>query len=762
MTHSARYRIEGMHCASCVGRVEGAIRKLPGVLEVSVNLATNEARVQYSDAALPDVSRAVESFGYRASRLPDAVDLSSSVATEPFQLRELARPAVPALAIVLLAYFVESVPLGPVWMFLLATAVLVVSGREFFVNAARSLRHLTLDMDVLVALGAGTAYFAGTWSFLELLKSGFSHSGHSAASGQCGSDFTAAVLIVVFVRLGRTLEVKARRKASDAIGRLLNLQSPTAHVLRTSRDLLAQESEVEVPVDQVVVGDVVLVRAGERVPVDGVVSAGVTEIDESSFTGEPLPVRKQPGDQVLGGSVNQTGSFRFRAERVGDEMTLRRIAALVRDAQGSKAPIARLADRVAGIFVPIVLAIAVVTLLWWLTYADLHTAISRAVAVLVVACPCALGLATPTAVMVAMGKGAELGVLFKDGAALERTASLHIALFDKTGTLTEGRPEIVEVSPADGVSREELLRVAGTIASGSNHPLARAVVELARKNSIACDPVPADLHSEPGLGLEAVMQGEKVLLGSWRWIRRLGTLARPDRDMDGQECPSSSLLGRTPIVVSRGERLLGTLAAEDRLRATAADAMLALRHLGITTGVVSGDRLEVVQSVAHKLGITLIEADRLPTEKADVVRSLQATGRRVGMIGDGVNDAPALASADVGFAIGSGADVAIEAADVTLVGSDPQAVSHAIELARHTLHIIRQNLFFAFAYNAISIPLAAGLLSSLNNLVLPPGFAAAAMSASSVLVVSNSLRLRRFRESSRSARCDRGVAHERQ
>ena len=739
MTHTARYRIEGMHCASCVGRVEGAIRKLPDVVAVSVNLATNEARVQYSEAALPDVSRAVEAFGYRASRLPDSVDLTSSVASEPFQLRELVRPAAPALVIVLLAYFVESVPLAPVWMLLLATLVLIVSGREFFVNAVRSLRHLALDMDVLVALGAGTAYFAGVWSFLELLKSSFSHIGHSSASGQCGSDFTAAVLIVVFVRLGRTLEAKARRKASDAIGRLLNLQSPTAHVLRSAGDLLAQESEVEVPVDQVVVGDVVLVRAGERVPVDGVVIAGVTEIDESSFTGEPLPVRKQTGDQVLGGSVNQTGSFRFRAERVGDEMTLRRIAALVRDAQGSKAPIARLADRVAGIFVPIVLGIAVVTLLWWLTHSDLHTAISRAVAVLVVACPCALGLATPTAVMVAMGKGAELGVLFKDGAALERTASLHIALFDKTGTLTEGRPEIVEVFPAESSSREELLRAAATVAAASTHPLSRAVVKLARKESIPLGPIPNNVQTLPGLGLEAELDGETVRIGNARFFSQL----------DWVVADSPTELGRTIMFVSRGTRVLGSLAAEDRLRTSAADATLALRHLGITTGVVSGDRLEVVKNVAHKLGITLIEADRLPTEKADVVRSLQATGRRVGMIGDGVNDAPALASADVGFAIGAGADVAIEAADVTLVGGDPQAVPHAIELARRTLSIIRQNLFFAFAYNVISIPLAAGLLLSFGNIVLPPGFAAAAMSASSVLVVTNSLRLRRFRPAQR-------------
>lgn len=771
MTHTARYRIEGMHCAACVGRVETAIGQLPGVAAVAVNLATNEARVQHDADAKPDVIQAVEAVGYRASELPASVDLTSSSDTQTpnaaFRLQEILRPAAPALAVVLLLYFVESVPLAPVWLLLLATLVLFTSGREFFFNAARSLRHAALDMDVLVALGAGSAYLAGVWSLGELLKAGLSHVGHSVASGQCGSDFTAAVLIVVFVRFGRTLELRARRKASDAIGHLLNLQSPTAHVLRSSQDLLAQESEVELPVDQVAVGDVVLVRAGERVPVDGVVLAGITEIDESSFTGEPLPVRKQPGDPVLGGSVNQSGSFRFRAERVGDAMTLRRIAALVRDAQGSKAPIARLADRVAGIFVPIVLAIAAVTLIWWLTHADVHTAISRAVAVLVVACPCALGLATPTAVMVAMGKGAELGVLFKDGAALERTASLQIALFDKTGTLTEGRPEIVEVLPSDGVSRTELLRVAATIASGSNHPLARAVVALAKQELVLLDAMPDHVHSEPGLGLKAEVRGETVLLGSERWIEQSGinpndvlsdtALAAGDRPEAGHRAEMESLSpaasavplrGRTPLFVARGRLILGVLAAKDRMRPTASEATLALRQLHVDTGVVSGDRMAVVKNVAHKLGIMLIEAERLPSEKADVVRSLQATGRRVAMIGDGVNDAPALAVADVGFAIGAGADVAIEAADVTLIGSDPRAVPHAIELARRTLRIIRQNLFFAFAYNVVSIPLASGLLSAFGAIILPPGFAAAAMSASSVLVVTNSLRLRRFKPDS--------------
>ncbi len=776
MTHTTRFRIEGMHCASCVARVESALRKLPGATEVAVNLATNEARIQHADDPPSEVIAAVEAVGYRASLLSGPIDSSNLLgnAADTFRLRDFARPAALALAVVLLAYFVESVPFAPVWMMLLATLVLFTNGREFFINAARSLRHAALDMDVLVALGAGSAYLAGAWSFGELVKSGFSHLGHPEMSGQCGSDFTAAVLIVVFVRLGRTLEARARRKASDAIGRLLNLQSATAHVLRSSAGLLTQETEVDLPVDQVVVGDVVLVRAGERVPVDGVVLAGVTEIDESSFTGESLPVRKQVGDSVLGGSVNQSGSFRFRAERVGDEMALRRIAALVQDAQGSKAPIARMADRVAGIFVPIVLAIAVLTLLWWLTHADVHTAISRAVAVLVVACPCALGLATPTAVMVAMGKGAELGVLFKDGVALERTASVQIALFDKTGTLTEGRPEIVDVLPYDGTSRAELLRVAATIASASNHPLARAVVALAKQESVSLEATPDHVHSEPGLGLKAELEGSTVLVGNWRWLQQSGNrraegassavsplsgmaLATGDSESSfPHETPAASAvpltrlsariesLGRTPLFVACGQQALGALVAEDRVRPTAADATLALRHLHVTTGLVSGDRLAVVKNVAHKLGITLIEAERLPTEKADVVHSLQATGRRVAMIGDGVNDAPALASADVGFAIGAGADIAIEAADVTLVGSDPRAVAHAIELARRALSIIRQNLFFAFAYNVVSIPLATGLLSAFGAIILPPGFAAAAMSASSVLVVTNSLRLRRF------------------
>ncbi len=531
MTQTVRFQIKGMHCAACVTRVESALRKLPSVSDVTVNLATNEARVVCAAETTPDYAAALQAIGYQVAPIEDAAargrESDAAISRISWnQLFALFWPIGPILAMVLLSVFEDAVPHATWGMLALATVVMVGTSREFFVNAVTSLRHASLDMDVLVAIGSGTAFVAGAWSAFSISE----HSEHrptDADAAACGSHLMAAVLIVVFVRIGRTLEARARRKASDAIGRLLDLQAPTAHVLRTSNDLLSSESELELPIDQVVIGDTVLVRAGERIPVDGVVLAGVTEVDESSFTGESLPVRKQPGDRVLGGSVNQSGSFRFRAEHVGDEMALRRIAALVRDAQGSKAPIARLADRVAGVFVPIVLAIAAVTFVVWFNHSDLNTAISRTVAVLVVACPCALGLATPTAVMVAMGKGAELGVLFKDGAVLEQTAALQIALFDKTGTLTEGRPEIVEAISADGVSRTELLRVAATIASGSNHPLARAVVMLAKQESITLDAIPDNVTSEPGLGLKADVGGETVLLGSRRWLEREGVFANP-------------------------------------------------------------------------------------------------------------------------------------------------------------------------------------------------------------------------------------------
>jgi P-type Cu+ transporter len=767
---TSHFRIEGMHCAGCVARIEAALRKLPGVTDVAVNLATNEARVEHHSETPINVEAAISGLGYRATPLTgSALGASQSAGgaiRRDFTTRhELAFPIARAAIVVVLSFWEARNSWLQLVMLVFATPVVLGTGREFFVNAFRALRHGRLDMEVLVAIGAGAAFLAGVWSASQT----WSHETHlpmSPLAAMCGSHLVAAVLIVIFVRLGRTLESRARHKASDAIGRLLNLQAATAHVLRMANGGsqlslagLPVEQEFDIPVDQVVVGDVVLVRAGERVPVDGVVLAGVTEVDESSFTGEPLPVWKQPGDRVLGGTLNQSGSFRFRAEHVGDEMALRRIAALVRDAQGSKAPIARLADRVSGVFVPIVIVIAAITLGIWWQRTDLHTAISHAVSVLVVACPCALGLATPTAVMVAMGRSAEFGVLFKDGAALERAAAITLAMFDKTGTLTSGHPEIIEVRPLDELGSEvtsrELLRLAALAAQTSTHPLAQAVVARARTENLSVDSAEiAESHSEPGLGIEANFRGTTLRLGNARWIESVARLPNEWRVL----ADDWATRGQTALFVSRDGRLLGALAARDQIKPTAAVAVAALHRLGISSHLLSGDRAASANAVAREVGIDHVDAELLPQDKTRIVGDLRSHGAVVAMIGDGVNDAPALAAADVGFAIGAGSDIAIEAADVTLVGSDPRAVPHAIELARSTLTIIRQNLAFAFAYNVISIPLAAGLLSVFGAIMLPPGFAAAAMSASSVLVVTNSLRLRRFKTTNDDVLNDAGRA----
>ncbi len=800
---TTHFRIDGMHCASCVARLEAALRKSPGVRAVSVNLATNTARIEHEVGGSPDVARTLEPLGYKAT------PLSGSAAErqhEPGDHAESARDLRTALLLIVCVGFVIALSfvggeflMRATLMFALTAIVLCVAGQDFFLRAAKALWHGRLDMDVLVAIGAGAAFGAGTWSLADTVRH-WNHASADASAAVCGSEFMASVLIVFFVWIGRRLETRARRKASDAIERLLDLQAPTAHVLRTpamasggrqpsdasfSGDALmdsdasgasqpplaivAIEQEVELPIDQVVRGDVLLVRAGERVPVDGEVIVGVTEVDESSFTGEPLPVRKQPGDRVLGGTLNQSGSFRFRAEHVGDEMALRQIAALVRDAQGSKAPIARLADRVSGVFVPIALVIAAITLGVWWQRTDLHTAISHAVSVLVVACPCALGLATPTAVMVAMGRSAELGVLFKDGAALERAAAITLAMFDKTGTLTSGHPEIVEVRLFSDMGSEramrELLRIAAVAAQTSTHPLAQAVMSRAQAEKLTVDPAEViESHAEPGLGIEARTYAGTIRLGNRRWIddvsvAQAARLCEPrfaqhhaGEPPARQEVDEWASRGQTALYVSRDGRLLGILAARDQIKPTAATAVVALHRLGISSHLVSGDRAACVNAVAREVGIDHVDAELLPQDKTRIVGDLRSCGAVVAMIGDGVNDAPALAAADVGFAIGAGSDIAIEAADVTLVGSDPRAVPHAIELARRTLTIIRQNLAFAFAYNVISIPIAAGLLSAFGPIMLPPGFAAAAMSASSVLVVTNSLRLRRFWPSDLSSR----------
>lgn len=733
-TQQLRFRVEGMHCAGCVGRVEAELHKVPGVASAVVNLATQEARVAY-DAALagPDRFRdAVERAGFRYGELPAAPEARrAEIAARQRTGRAHLLRLLIAAPLTVAAMIVHMLDLSPAvqqwWLLMLTTPVVCGAGATFFISAAKGLRHGRLDMDTLIALGTGTAYLASLAGMLRPEWFGTEPPLH----------FEAASMITAFILLGRWLEESAKQKTSQAVEALLSLQAPTACVLRSG-------TERRVPVEEVAVGDLVLVRPGERIPVDGTILAGRTTIDESMLTGEPLPVDKQPGERVIGGTLNQTGSFQFRAEQVGDDTALAQIVGLVRDAQGTKAPIARLADRVSGYFVPAVIAVAAATFLTWRLAGTAETALQlalqRAVSVLVIACPCALGLATPTAVMVAMGKAAEHGILFKDGAALERAAHIDVLIFDKTGTVTLGRPEVTRVLTLEGFAEPTLLELTASVERQSEHPIAQAVVRCAAERGIPTAAV-HEFQARRGLGAAGRVHGRRVLVGNAAFLRDHGIateeLQRLADSLDDQT--------QTVVFAAVDGRPWGLVAVADPVKPTSRAAVAACRALGIEVLLLTGDRERTARAVAEQVGITRWYAEVLPDGKADVVKSLQGQGRTVAMVGDGINDAPALAQADVGFAIGSGTDVAIEAGAVTLVGGDPAAVAAAIRLSKKCLRTVKQNLFFAFVYNVLGIPLAAGVFYPVWRVLLPPAFAAAAMAASSVSVVANSLRLRRVR-----------------
>ncbi|MBZ4660361.1 MAG: heavy metal translocating P-type ATPase, partial [Desulfacinum sp.] len=547
--------------------------------------------------------------------------------------------------------------------------------------------------------------------------------------------FDGAAMIVTLVLLGRLLEARARGKTSQAIRRLMDLRPTMARVIRDGR-------EVELPVEQVVPGDRVVVRPGERIPVDGEVIEGRTSVDESMLTGESVPVDKSPGDTVHAGTVNGFGAVTLKTLRVGADTSLARIIRLVEEAQGSKAPIQRLADKVASVFVPIVCAIALGTFLVWaflVPGADLGTAVLNFVSVLIIACPCAMGLATPTAVMVGTGLGAESGILIKSGESLETAHKIDTILFDKTGTLTRGEPQVTDVVPADGVSPEELLRVAGSLESASEHPLGRAVAERARAEGIALDAV-TRFRALSGLGAEGEVAGVGVLVGNRRLLSERGV------DLSSLETDARDLVqdGKTVVFVTAADRLLGLIAFRDEPRREAAQAVAALKEMGLRLGMITGDNRATAQAIARLVGIEHVHAEVLPERKAEVVRSEQQSGHTVAMVGDGINDAPALAAAHIGIAMGGGSDVALEAGDIALMRADLRLVPQAMKLSRLTMKVIRQNLFWAFFYNSAGIPIAAGLLYPFFGILLNPMFAAAAMAMSSVSVVTNALRLRRL------------------
>jgi Cu+-exporting ATPase len=720
---SVRLSIDGMSCASCVARVEKALRKVPGVARADVNLATESAEVAVAggEATADRLVAAVQAAGYSAR----PVTALSAPANKPQSSREGWRVVAAALLSAPLVLPMLGLLVGRAWMLdgwvqlALATPVQFWLGARFYRGGWSALKARSGNMDLLVALGTSAGYGL---SLQQLLTHG--------AHGTTHLYFEASAVVITLVMLGKWLEARAKRQTTAAIGALNALRPETARVRRDGADL-------DLPLSQVAVGDLVVVRPGERVPVDGVVVEGTSHVDESLITGESLPVTKAAGQPVTGGAVNADGLLVVRTTAIGAESTLSRIVRLVESAQARKAPIQHLVDRVSAVFVPVVIVIAALTLLGWgLATGQWETAILNAVAVLVIACPCALGLATPTAIMAGTGVAARHGILIKDAEALEIAHGIEVVAFDKTGTLTEGRPQLVACEAAGRENVNELLAWAAGLQSGSEHPLARAVSDAAARERLAV-PAAAALRAMPGRGVAATVQQRELRLGSTRWMEELGVplealLPRAEQlQAQGRTVSWLAELGDTP-------RLLAVLAFGDTLKPGAAEAVRRLHAQGLRTVLVSGDNRRSAEAVAQQLGIDDVRAEVLPQDKAAIVEQLKAGGRRVAMVGDGINDAPALAAADVGIAMGSGTDVAMHAAGVTLMRGDPGLVSDAIDISRRSYAKIRQNLFWAFVYNLVGLPLAAfGLLN--------PVIAGAAMAFSSVSVVTNALTLRRWK-----------------
>ena len=734
--------ITGMTCVNCAATVERALCRTEGVAGASVNYATERAIVELSEegATFEDLSVAVERVGYGVLQadLDELDDVEAAARRRELedQTRKFWIGVGFAGPLFILSMARDFGFLGS-WayahwvnwlMFVLASPVQVYVGWDYYVGGWKALRSGSANMDVLVALGS-TVAFVYSVVVVVMLSVGSTLAGEHVY-------FETAALIITLIKLGKLLEVRAKGDTSEAIRELIGLQPDTARVVR-------QGVDYDIPISDVVVGDLLLVRPGERIPVDGEVVDGLSSIDESMLTGESMPVEKAPGDVVVGTTMNKSGAFHFRATRVGADTDLAQVIRLVQEVQGSKAPIQRLADQVAGIFVPIVIIVAVLTFfVWWVVVgADFSVALVRLVAVLVIACPCALGLATPTAVMVGTGRGARQGILFRSSEALQRVRRLGTVVFDKTGTLTRGEPEIRTVITLDS-DEAELLRLAGSAELMSEHPLGEAVLREAQSRSLNLTK-PSSFRAIPGRGVEAIIGGAEVLVGNQV------LMSERDIDLTEFELAKESIVagGATPLWVAIDGKADGVLGAADTLKEGSADAVQELKLEGLAVIMLTGDQNATAEAIASSIGIHEVRAEVLPHQKCDVIRELQAD-HVVAMVGDGINDAPALAQADVGIAIGTGTDVAIEAADVTLMGGDPRSVATALALSRATMRTIEQNLFWAFFYNVVLIPVAAGAFYSVTFLPmilrsLHPILAALAMALSSVTVVGNSLRLRR-------------------
>jgi len=737
-----RIGIENLHCASCVQFIEKELETTPGVLKATVNIGTQEATVDYlpEQTSLPALNAAIESWGYKTRPATSDQPADQQEAAHQKEYHTLMNKFWLAVIIsipVLITAYASFFPIVRDWSMetlrtawfgtaILTLPVMIWSGGHFYSGAWAALKHRSANMNTLIAIGTGAAWLYSSFAILfpQVFPEGTSEPFYDVVS-----------VVIALVILGQALEIRAKGRTSEAIKKLMGLQAKTARVIRDGKEL-------DIPVEEVLVGDVIQVRPGEKVPVDGVILEGSSAVDESMLTGESLPASKKPGDEVIGATLNKTGAFKFRTTKVGKDTTLAQIVRMVQDAQNSKAPIARLADTISGYFVPVVMILAVFTFVIWFDIGpqpQLVYALVTAVSVLIIACPCALGLATPMSLMVGIGKGAENGILIRSGEALQTAQSIKIVVLDKTGTITKGKPELTDLVNVGSTDQNEILRLAASVESISEHPLAEAIVEGAKARGLVLGK-PEEFEAVPGHGVIARVDGRQVALGNLKMLARLNVNSG---DLEGK-AEKLAGEGKTPMYVVIDGKAAGIIAVADTVKEDSAEAIAALHKMGIEVVMITGDNKRTAEAIGRLVGVDRVLAEVLPEDKAHNVQLLQAEGKKVAMVGDGINDAPALAQADVGLAIGTGTDVAIEASDITLIKGSLKGVVTAIEVSRATMGNIKQNLVGAFIYNALGIPIAMGVLFPFFGLLLSPLLGGAAMAFSSVTVVGNANRLRAF------------------
>ncbi|RDY23521.1 copper-translocating P-type ATPase [Romboutsia maritimum] len=745
-------KITGMTCAACAKAVERVVKKLDGIDNISVNIATEKANISYnpSKVKLTQIKQTIEKAGYKAIEENENKSIDEDKLRKEKEIKSLFIKFIIAVAFAIPLFYIAMgpmiiKPIGP-WPlpkiidpmentlnYALIQVILVLpimgAGYKFYIHGFKSLFSKSPNMDTLVAIGTLSAFLYSLYTTLQIVNKNVVKMHHHQLY------YESAGIIIALILLGKYLESQSKGKTSEAIKKLMNLQPKTAIIIIDNK-------EIETPIDEVQVGDIILVKPGSKIPVDGLVLEGHTAVDESMLTGESIPTEKNIGDTITGASINKNGTIKFRAEKVGSDTALAQIIKLVEEAQGTKAPIAKLADTVSGYFVPVVIGIAIISALLWLLIGgkDIVFVLTIFISVLVIACPCALGLATPTAIMVGTGKGAENGILIKGGQSLESAHKVDTIIFDKTGTITEGKPRVTDIIVNKNINENYLLKVAASAEKGSEHPLGEAIVKFGEERNIKFEET-HKFKAIPGHGIEVNIDGKNVLLGNKKLMQ--------DRNinLDDFEIKSDKLAseGKTPMYIALDNNLAGIIAVADVVKVSSKKAIQTLHSMDIKVAMVTGDNKKTANAIASQVGIDIVLAEVLPEEKSNEVKKLQKQGRFVAMVGDGINDAPALAAADIGIAIGSGTDVAMESADIVLMKSDLMDVPTAIKLSHETIKNIKQNLFWAFGYNTIGIPIAAGILYLFGGPLLNPMFAAAAMSLSSVSVVSNALRLKKFK-----------------